>query len=53
MICSFCGSEFDESKVITTCIGCLFFKSCKMVKCPNCGYDSPIEPILVKKLRGK
>jgi len=51
MKCSLCGLEFDEEKAQGACNGCMFSKSCELVRCPNCGYEMPIEPKFIKKLR--
>jgi Fe2+ transport system protein FeoA len=38
--CSLCGFEFEKHN--TTCAqGCPMGKFCKLVRCPNCGYEFP------------
>ncbi len=38
--CSLCGFEFEKRQ--TTCAqGCPLGKFCKLVRCPNCGYEFP------------
>lgn len=38
--CSLCGFEFEKHQ--TTCAqGCPLGKWCKLVRCPNCGYEFP------------
>jgi hypothetical protein len=49
--CSFCGYEFDEMESARSCEGCPIFSSCRLVKCPRCGFETPVEPGLVKTLR--
>ncbi|MBT9175274.1 MAG: hypothetical protein DDT22_00949 [candidate division WS2 bacterium] len=51
MKCSLCGLEFSEKDAQKACSGCIIAKSCNLVKCPNCGYESPIESRLIKKIR--
>ena len=51
MKCSLCGLEFDEKQAQNVCSGCMFSKSCELARCPNCGYEMPIEPGFIKKLR--
>lgn len=51
MKCSLCGLEFDEKDAQRACSGCVMGKTCNLVKCPNCGYESPVESKLIKKLR--
>ncbi|MCX7766083.1 MAG: hypothetical protein N2246_05190 [Candidatus Sumerlaeia bacterium] len=51
MKCLLCGFEFDEREAQNLCKGCVFFSSCGLVKCPNCGYETPEEPMLIKKLK--
>ena len=56
MRCNICGYVFDENKKPETCKGCRG-SSCKMVKCPNCGFEtlpeSKIEFKLLKFLNRK
>ncbi len=51
MKCALCGHEFEE-KSAGACNGCPMSGACHMVRCPNCGYDTPAEPRLVKALKG-
>lgn len=38
--CALCGFEFEKKQ--TTCAqGCPLAQSCKLVRCPNCGYEFP------------
>ena len=48
--CALCGKEFDETELQSTCKNCPFNKGCKLIKCPNCGYEWPEEPDWMKKL---
>lgn len=51
MKCGFCGFEFNVREAQRSCRGCVFFSSCNLVKCPNCGYEIPEEPVLIKKIK--
>ncbi|HDK17618.1 MAG TPA: hypothetical protein ENG95_00425 [Nitrospirae bacterium] len=51
MKCSLCGLEFKERDGLSSCKGCPVSGSCSMIKCPNCGYDIPREPGLIKLLK--
>ena len=54
MICGFCGHDFDEKEADSSCEGCVMNFNCKMVKCPNCGYEMPRQPAWIKKIfKGK
>ncbi|MFZ2654558.1 MAG: hypothetical protein WAX69_06540 [Victivallales bacterium] len=50
MRCSLCGNEFDENSAASSCEGCIMAKKCRMVKCPNCGYETPKEPEWIKRI---
>jgi len=43
--CSLCGAVFEPAE--NTGGGCPINKSCKMICCPNCGYQIPEESKLV------
>jgi len=49
--CSFCGNEFTEYQSKSACSGCPMTKVCNKNKCPNCGYEIPKEPKLVKIIK--
>ncbi|MFQ6042513.1 MAG: hypothetical protein ACE5PV_16790 [Candidatus Poribacteria bacterium] len=54
MKCSLCGFEFTESEGKSACHSCPLAKgkgSCKLFKCPNCGYEIPAEPKWIKFLK--
>jgi len=50
MKCPLCGIEFNEKAARSKCEACLIVLKCTMVKCPNCGYETPAEPSSSKKL---
>lgn len=37
--CAFCGIEFTQEQAISACGSCPL-SNCKLVKCPNCGYEA-------------
>lgn len=52
MKCALCGFEYNEEESIKACSGCPMSKGhCKLQKCPNCGYETPTEPKLIKFIR--
>jgi rubredoxin len=51
--CSFCGYEFNKAEGRTSCRGCPMAGTCRKVSCPNCGYDTPLEPRLFKALKAR
>lgn len=51
MRCSLCGYEFVEEEATQSCRGCPFAGSCMLVRCPNCGYETPVESTLHRLYR--
>lgn len=52
MKCALCGFEYNKDDAIKACSGCPISRGkCKFYKCPNCGYETPIEPKLVKFMK--
>jgi len=51
MKCGFCGYEFNSEEAETACRSCPLVKGCRLVRCPQCGYEMPPEPKLVAWLR--
>ena len=52
MKCALCGFEYDENNVVKACSGCPMSRGkCKLQKCPNCGYETPVEPKLIKFIK--
>jgi len=41
---------FDEKKADGPCRACPMAKGCKLVKCPNCGYEAPPEDRWLKDI---
>lgn len=40
--CPLCGNKFDALAHAGGCANCVLFKSCKLLRCPNCNYEFPI-----------
>lgn len=56
MKCPMCGYIFNEEQAAAACKECIMpklYKGCKLAKCPNCGYEMPLEPKWIKKFLGK
>ncbi len=52
MRCALCGLEFEERDSVASCEGCPLKRgNCGMLRCPNCGYENPGEPQLLKMVR--
>jgi len=49
--CPLCGHRFGEEEGWAACQGCPLARNCQRRRCPNCGYDVPLEPKLVKILK--
>ncbi len=55
MKCALCGYVFDEGDT-SRCTQCPFNQGCRIICCPNCGYEMPPETRMVqwlKRLTGK
>lgn len=56
MKCPYCGHEFSAASGTGYCGSCPMAKNCRLVRCPNCAYETPAESKLlaaIKKLRRK
>ncbi len=51
MKCPLCGNQFREINGEVACKGCPLVTGCAMVRCPNCGYEIPKEPGLIKAFK--
>jgi hypothetical protein len=52
MKCALCGFEYGENDTIKACSKCPMSRGkCKLQKCPNCGYETPAEPKLIKFIK--
>ncbi|PKO16974.1 hypothetical protein CVU37_09185 [candidate division BRC1 bacterium HGW-BRC1-1] len=50
MICPACNHKFDPESSSVGCGACLMHGSCGLVKCPECGYETPREPGFLARL---
>jgi hypothetical protein len=48
--CALCGYMFDEKNGKASCKGCFMSGGCGLLRCPNCGYETPREPAWFKKI---
>jgi len=53
MKCSLCGHEFDQAQGQAACKSCPMTKGCKLIRCPNCGFETPAVPKWLKRLAGE
>ncbi|HSL70457.1 MAG TPA: hypothetical protein VK864_09455 [Longimicrobiales bacterium] len=51
VVCGFCGTTFDEDRGQPTCKNCPLSRGCANIRCPHCGFENPIAPAWVQKLR--
>jgi Fe2+ transport system protein FeoA len=50
LTCPACNHQFDEAAARgTACGACLAAGACGLVKCPECGYESPREPGVLQR----
>ena len=51
MKCPLCGVEYDLEKAEAACAAaCPLWKNCDLVRCPNCLYETVLEPAWVRRL---
>lgn len=50
--CTLCGAVF-EPKAEAMCSGCPFRKACKLICCPNCGFQIPADSKLTEWVKHK
>lgn len=43
-VCPLCGLRFYEAEAKRPCRGCPLDSNCRLICCPNCGYQMPEEP---------
>lgn len=49
--CGFCGRAFAEDQGQPTCGACPLRGGCSLVRCPHCGYENPLTPPWLAKVR--
>ncbi len=52
MKCSLCGHVFDEKSAAAACARCPIARGCNLARCPNCGFEMPVDPGWIRWLRG-
>lgn len=53
MKCALCGFCYSEQEAQKSCSHCLVTKGCKLVRCPNCGFETPPEPRWLTYIRDR
>jgi hypothetical protein len=51
MTCGMCRQAFSEDRGQQACQSCPLTSGCQFVHCPFCGYENPVEPPWLGKLR--
>jgi rubredoxin len=51
MTCGMCARTFDEERGQPSCQACPLSSGCRFVRCPHCGYENPVEPAWLLRLR--
>ena len=41
MKCALCGYAFSAEQAQAACQSCPFHRKCRLIRCPNCGYETP------------
>lgn len=49
--CGFCGVAFEEDRGQPTCGRCPLSDGCHFIRCPSCGYENPVAPAWVQRLK--
>jgi hypothetical protein len=39
--CALCGYTYSAQEAEGACRSCPFHRKCRLVRCPNCGYETP------------
>ncbi len=39
--CPLCGYTYTAAESQSACRSCPFHRKCRMLRCPNCGYETP------------
>lgn len=50
--CGFCGRRFAPDEGQPTCASCPLKGGCQLVRCPHCGYENPLTPAWLTRVRG-
>lgn len=49
--CGFCGRTFEPDEGQPTCASCPLKGGCQLVRCPHCGYENPVTPAWLTRVR--
>jgi hypothetical protein len=49
--CCFCNRSFAQDEAQPTCSSCPLKGGCQMVRCPHCGYENPVAPAWLGRLK--
>ena len=41
MKCALCGYTYSAEQAQAACQNCPFHRKCRLIRCPNCGYETP------------
>jgi predicted amidophosphoribosyltransferase len=50
LVCGFCAREFRQDWGQPVCRACPLAGTCRMVRCPHCGYENPTPPAWLNRL---
>jgi rubredoxin len=51
IVCGYCGLVFAEDRGQPACRACPIGDACGLVRCPSCGYENPLAPAWLQRLR--
>jgi hypothetical protein len=49
--CGFCARTFAQDEGQPTCAACPLKGGCQFLRCPYCGYENPVTPLWLTRLR--
>lgn len=49
--CGFCSRVFRQDEAQPTCANCPLNGGCQRVRCPYCGYENPLPPAWLNRVR--
>ncbi len=52
LVCGLCGRGFREDSGQPTCLGCPLAGSCHFLRCPHCGFENPVMPGWLARVKG-
>jgi len=51
LTCWYCRKPFTEDRAQAACQACPLSTGCRYLHCPHCGYENPVEPAWLGKLK--